>query len=145
MTETATTATTAKTTRRGALAAAGIVVRDLERSVAFYTSVVGMQETQRFDVPDMKLEEVIMAYPGSPTAALVLMHYTDSGEVDRSYVDIGGKLVFSVDDPVALIDAARADGCEVVREPEKVPGFGLLGFVKDPDGYALEVLQLRSA
>jgi lactoylglutathione lyase len=123
-----------------AFAATGIVVSDLERSVEFYTSVVGMKETQRFDVPDMHLLEVIMSFPGGGGGALVLMKYTDDAPHD--YVDIGGKLVFSVDDPVALIEAARAAGCEVIREPAENPGFGILGFVNDLDGYALEVLQL---
>lgn len=125
---------------RGALAAAGIVVADLDRSAEFYAAVMGMRETQRFDVPAMHLQEVIMAFPGSPGAALVLMRYTD--EAERAYVDIGGKLVFSVDDPAAVVERARAAGGQVLREAEPSPGFGVVGFVTDLDGYALEVLAL---
>jgi len=128
---------------RGAFAATGIVVEDLDRSVEFYRSVLGMEDVQRFDVPDMQLQEVVMSFPGSRGAAIVLMHYTDG--TDRRYVDVGGKLVLTVPDPGAVVEAARTAGCEIVREPEETPGFGLLAFAKDPDGHTLELLQLRGA
>src|SRR4051812_45486824 len=139
MTETAAVGTAETVSVRGSIAATGIVVRDLERSGAFYSKVLGMQELQRIAVPDMHLAEVIMSFPGSRGGALVLRRYTD--DVARDYVDIGGKLVLSVDDPAALVEAARSAGAEVIREPAEYPGFGLIGFVADPDGYALELVQ----
>lgn len=125
------------------LAAVGIVVQDLERAVSFYTDIVGMKEWQRVDVPDKALVESILQFPGSPGAAVVLMHFADGA--DHSYVDVGGKLAFRVDDVVSLVETVRAAGGEVTREPSEYPGFGLIGMVKDPDGYTLELVQSRSA
>jgi len=118
----------------------GIVVADIDRSIAFYRDVVGMQERRRFDLPAMHLLEVVMGFGAEGGgAALVLMHYTD--KTDRRYVDIGGKLVIGATDPAAVVDAARAAGCEIVAEVSEFPGFGLIGFIKDPDGYSVEVLE----
>ena len=52
------------------------------------------------------------------------------------------KLVFSVPDPLALMNRIRAEGLEVTREPAPFPGFGdmLIGFAKDSDGYVVELL-----
>ena len=122
----------------GAFVATGIVVDDLDRSIAFYTDVVGMQEQRRIDVPDMSLIEVMMGFAGRRGPALILMRYTDGPP--RRYVDIGGKLVVSVADSTAVLEAARAGGGTVSREPKAYPGLGLIGFITDPDGYTIEVI-----
>lgn len=125
-----------------AMAAIGIVVKDLERALSFYTDVVGMKEVQRVDVPDKSLVESILQFPGPPGPAVVLMHFSDGA--DHSYVDVGGKLVFRVDDVVRMVEVARAAGSEVTREPSEYPGFGLIGMVKDRDGYTLELVQAQA-
>ena len=121
-------------------AATGIVVQDLDRSVDFYTNVMGMDELQRVDVPDLKLREAILSY-GGRGAALVLMQYLDGSDPGGygSPGAPGGKIVVSSDDPVALVGAVREAGGTVVREPRDT-GFGLVGFVQDPDGTAIEVM-----
>jgi lactoylglutathione lyase len=121
------------------LRSVGIVVRDLDRSLGFYTDVIGMKEEHRVDVPDHGLVESILRFPGPWNPAVVLMHYSDGA--DHSHVDVGGKLVFQVDDAVGLAEAVRAAGGEVTREPSPYPGYGLIGMVKDPDGYTLELIQ----
>lgn len=121
------------------LAAFGVVVEDLERSIRFYTDVIGMKEAHRVDVPDLGLVESIMSFPAGVGSSLVLMHFDDGA--DHSYVDIGGKIVVAVDDAVAMTEAARAAGSEVTREPSEYPGFGLIAMVKDPDGYTVEIVQ----
>lgn len=121
-------------------AATGIVVEDLDRSVRFYTDVIGMQELQRVDVPDLKLQEAILSF-GGRGAALVLMEYAPGADPGGfgSPGASGGKIVVSTEDPAALIDAVRAAGGTVVREPEN-SGFGMVGFVQDPDGIAIEII-----
>ncbi len=128
----------AEKTRSRSVAAVGIVVRDLDRSIDFYTSILGLQETQRVDVPHMNLFEVILTFPGSRGAAVVLMQYTD--DADRSYKDDGGKVVLWVGECVAVAEAARAAGYEVTREPGESPGFGMIAMVKDPDGRTVELM-----
>jgi len=128
----------AGTTPTRSLAAVGIVVQDLDASIDFYTSIVGMQEAQRIDVPDKKLVEVVLTFPGSRGAAVVLMQFSD-GE-DRSYKDDGGKVVLQVGDCVAMTEAARAAGRGVTREPAEYPGFGMIAMVQDPDGRTVELI-----
>jgi lactoylglutathione lyase len=119
------------------LGAVGIGVSDLDRSVDFYTRVLGMQAMQTFKLDYM--DEVVVAHEGRN--AVVLMHYTDGSA--RNYKDNPVKLVFYVTDPKAAVDAIRADGLEVTREatPIETLGGAIVGLAKDPDGYVLEFLQ----
>jgi lactoylglutathione lyase len=128
----------AETTRSRSLAAVGIVAQDLDRTIDFYTSIIGLQEVQRIDVPDKNLLEVILTFPGGRGAAVVLMQFSD--EADRSYKEDGGKLVFQVGDCIAVTEAARAAGHEVTREPGEYPGFGTIAMVLDPDGRTIELI-----
>ncbi len=128
----------AETTRTPSFAAVGIVVQDLDRAIEFYTSIVGMKEVQRVDVPDKCLLEVILTFPGAGGGAVVLMQFSDAE--DRSYKDDGGKLVVQVGDCVATTEAARSAGHEVTREPGEYPGFGIIAMIKDPDGRTVELI-----
>lgn len=121
-------------------AATGIVVQDLERSVRFYTRAIGMEEVRRVDVPALDLREVVLNF-GGRGAALVLMQYTAGVNAgDRGSPGApGGKIVVSSDDPVALVQAVRDAGGTVLREPGATR-FGLIGFVRDPDGTTIEVV-----
>jgi lactoylglutathione lyase len=116
-------------------------VANLERSVDFYTRVLGMKKQQTFKLPHM--DEVVVGYEGR--TAVVLMHYTD-GSVQH-YKDNPVKLVFTVTDAKALANAIRADGGEITREPEPLPDFGntIIGLAKDPDGYVIELMQPQVA
>jgi lactoylglutathione lyase len=119
------------------LGAVGIGVSDLERSVDFYSRVVGMSVTQTFKLDYM--DEVVLAFEGR--TAVVLMHYTDGSA--RNYRDNPVKLVFYVVDPVTISDRIKAEGLEIVREPIPMASMGgaLLGLAKDPDGYIVELIQ----
>ena len=120
------------------LAAVGIVVQDLDKSIDFYISIIGMQEAQRIDVPDKSLVEVVLTFPGSRGAAVLLMKFND--DEDRAYRDDGGKVVLQVGDCVGVTEAARAAGYEVTREPGEYPGFGTIAMVSDPDGRTVELV-----
>ena len=117
--------------------ATGVGVSDLRRSTDFYTEVFGMTVVTKFKLPDM--EEIILSFGRG--AALVLMCHVDGSGHDLA--NTGGKLVFYVADPVATAQLARERGAEVVREPTPIPEFNdaVVGFVKDPDGHLLELLQ----
>jgi predicted enzyme related to lactoylglutathione lyase len=128
----------AEATRPRHVAAVGIVVQDLDRSIDFYSSIIGMQEAQRIDVPDKSLLEVVLTFPGSRGAALLLMKFGDGA--DRAYRDDGGKVVLQVGDCVGVTEAARAAGYDVTREPGEYPGFGTIAMVSDPDGRTVELV-----
>jgi lactoylglutathione lyase len=125
----------AKTLNR--MAAVGVGVADLARSVEFYTKVMGMKQMQEFNLPHMK--EVVLGYKGD--VAVVLMHYIDGST--QHYANNPVKLVFNIDDPDSLAEKIRAAGLEVTRWPEPLPEFGntIVGLAKDPDGYVIEMLK----
>lgn len=122
---------------RDNLGAVGIGVSDLERSVDFYTRVVGMKEMQRFKLDHM--DEVIVGFEGRTVVAL--MHWTDGSE--QHYRGNPVKLVFYVTDPAATAARIRAEGLTIIREPTPLPEFGnmIVGLAEDPDGYVVELLQ----
>jgi lactoylglutathione lyase len=119
------------------LGAVGIGVSDMDRSVDFYTRVVGMSVTQTFKIDYM--DEVVLAFEGR--TAVVLMHYTDGSA--RNYKDNPVKLVFYVTDPKAVTERIRADGMEITREPAPIDTLGgtVIALAKDPDGYTVELIQ----
>ncbi len=124
-----------------AMAAVGIGVSDMKRSVDFYTRVLGMKQMQTFKLPHM--DEVVVGYEGR--TAVVLMHYTDGSA--QHYKNNPVKLVFTVTDAKALAEAIRADGGEITREPEALAEFNntIIGLAKDPDGYVIELMQPQVA
>jgi predicted enzyme related to lactoylglutathione lyase len=114
----------------------GIVVRDLDVAQRFYEAVLGLKESNRIRVDSMGMEEIIMVAPGRG-GALILMQYDDG----RAHVEVGQKLVFTVASPAAVADAAVEAGGKVVFPPTLMKGFGAtIGFVEDPDGHQIEVL-----
>ncbi|QGG94989.1 VOC family protein [Actinomarinicola tropica] len=124
------------------MGAVGIAVSDLDRSVDFYTRVLGMTVLTTFELPHM--DEAVVGW-GRRGAAVVLMRYTDGS--DPTTRDLPVKLVLYLDDPVAAADRIRAEGLPIEREPAPVPQLGgaVVGFAKDPDGYTLELLESPDA
>lgn len=127
------------TTPTSRFGATGIAVTDLERSVDFYTRVVGMTSLLTLHLSYM--DEVIVGFDAGRGASLALMRYTDGSEPSHRGTPV--KLVFYVPDPKDLAARIRAEGCEVVREPEPVPELGdvVVGFARDHDGCLIEILQ----
>jgi lactoylglutathione lyase len=126
----------AKARSRNVIGAFGIGVSDLERSVDFYSRVLGMVEQRRIKVAYM--DEVVIGFEGRPP--LVLMHYTDGSA--QNYTNNPIKLVMFVDDPKACTERVRAEGLAVIREPSASPEMGgaIIALAKDPDGYVLEFI-----
>lgn len=122
----------------------GLGVSDLAKSVDFYTRVLGMEQVQTFELDYM--DEVVVAFPaagGGHGHRLVLMHWKDGSE--RNYRGNPVKIVWQVADARAIAEKARAAGYPVTREPgvSKAPGSkNIVGFIEDPDGYQIELLQL---
>ena len=119
------------------LTAVGIGVSDLARSADFYERVLGMKQTQTFNLDHM--DEIVLAHEGRN--AVVLMHWKDGSA--RNYRDNPIKLVFQVTDAGRLIEGIRADGLAIPMEPAAYPGMGgaIIGIGLDPDGYVIELIQ----
>lgn len=121
------------------LGAVGIGVSDLDRSVKFYTEVLGLTAFQTINLKHMS--EVVMGFKGTRSASLVLMNFIDDS--NPNYTDNPVKLVFYKDDAKATIAAIGEAGYEIVSEPTPYESMGnaLIGFGKDPDGYLVEIIQ----
>ena len=119
-------------------------VGDLERSLIFYTEVLGMRLLRRKDYPDGRFTLAFVGYGDeSSTAVLELTHNwdTSSYEIGTGY----GHIALGVDDIHATCEAMAAKGGRVVRPPGAMKhGTTVIAFVEDPDGYKVELIQLAS-
>ena len=119
-------------------------VGNLERSLAFYTEVLGMQLLRRRDNPEHRYTLAFVGYgPESETAVLELTHNwdTDAYELGNAY----GHIAIGCDEVAATCAAIRERGGRVVREPGPVKGGStVIAFVEDPDGYRIELIERPS-
>jgi lactoylglutathione lyase len=118
-----------------------IRVGDLDRSIRFYTNVLGMRELRRKDYPDGRFTLAFVGYGDeSEQAVLELTHNWDT----KAY-DLGngfGPVAIAVPDAAKACEAVKAQGGKVTREagPMKFGG-SVIAFVEDPDGYKIEFIQ----
>lgn len=117
-------------------------VGDIDRSVAFYTTHLGMKETRRRDVPDGKYTLVFLGYEAGGTEIELTYNYgVDSYDMGKAF----GHLAIGVPDIYATCERMRAAGVNISREPGPVKfGTTLIAFVDDPDGYKIELIQRGS-
>lgn len=115
-------------------------VTDLQKSISFYTEILGMHLLRRKDFPDGKFTLAFLGYGDeSENTVLELTHNweTSAYELGNAY----GHIAIEVEDVYAACDAIKAKGGEVVREAGPMKhGSTILAFVKDPDGYMIELL-----
>jgi lactoylglutathione lyase len=116
-------------------------VNDIERSLAFYTGVLGMQEQQRFDLAD-GVKEVILAFPESKGAGVILMWNTRPVTYTRG--DSYSRFVMMVTDLDAALQHLQSNSVKVTKATTEI---GALRYcmIEDPDGYTIEVLQIKRA
>lgn len=119
-------------------------VGDLERSLAFYTEVLGMKLLRRKDYPDGKFTLAFVGYqPESEGAVLELTHNWDTSSYDLG--DAYGHIALEVDDAYAACEKIKQKGGRVVREAGPMKhGQTVIAFVEDPDGYKVELIQANS-
>jgi lactoylglutathione lyase len=119
-------------------------VGDLERSLRFYTEVLGMGLLRRKDYPEGRFTLAFVGYGSErETTVLELTHNwdTDRYELGSAY----GHIAIGVQDIVATCDAIAAAGGRVVRPPGPVKhGTTVIAFVEDPDGYRIELIEISS-
>lgn len=116
-------------------------VADLERALHFYTTVLGMRLLRRKDYPDGRFTLAFVGYQDESEGAVLELTWnwdTHGYELGDAY----GHIALGVDDVYAACERIRAAGGEIVREPGPMKhGRTVLAFVKDPDGYKIELLQ----
>ena len=116
-------------------------VGDLQRSIDFYTRVLGMQLLRESDNPEYKYRLAFVGYgPESETAVLELTYNygVDKYEMGTAY----GHIALGVPDAYAACEKIKAAGGKVTREAGPVKGgTTVIAFVTDPDGYKVELIQ----
>ena len=121
-----------------------IRVGDLDRSIRFYTEVLGMKVLRSKDYPDGRFTNTFVGYDDeSQAAVLELTHNWDT----KSY-DLGngyGHVALAVEDAYKACDEIRKRGGKVTREAGPMKhGTTVIAFVEDPDGYKIELIQRGS-
>jgi len=118
-------------------------VTDLEKSVAFYTGLLGMQELRRSEVPAGEYTLVFIGYGGE--AAHTVLELTYNWGVDKYEIGTAfGHLALGVPDIYATCDELRKSGVKISREPGPVKfGTTVIAFVEDPDGYKIELIERK--
>ena len=119
-------------------------VGDLDRSLLFYTEVLGMDLLRRKDYPSGRFTLAFVGYGDeSDTTVLELTHNWDTShyELGSAY----GHIALGVDDISTTCAAIEAKGGKVVREPGPMKhGNTVIAFVEDPDGYRVELIQISA-
>ena len=117
-------------------------VGDLERSIDFYTNVLGMRLLRRTDRPEQKYTLAFVGY--GDEAAHAVLELTYNYGVTRYDIGSGyGHVAIAVPDAAAACAAVRAKGGSVTREAGPVKGgTTVIAFVQDPDGYKIELIQM---
>ena len=122
-----------------------IRVGDLDRSVKFYTELLGMKELRRRDVPDGKYTLSFVGYADESSQAVVELTYNygvDTYELGNAF----GHLAIGVPDIKSAVEKVRGAGGKVTREPGPVKfGTTVIAFVEDPDGYKIELIERKPA
>ena len=119
-------------------------VGNLQRSIDFYTSVLGMKLLRTTDRPEQKYTLAFVGYGTNPEHAELELTYNygvDKYELGTAY----GHLAIGVDDVYGACERIRASGATITREPGPVKGgTTVIAFVQDPDGYKIELIQGRN-
>jgi lactoylglutathione lyase len=120
-------------------------VGDLQRSITFYTKVLGMRLLRTSENPEYKYTLAFLGYGTNPEHAeleLTYNHGVDHYELGTAY----GHIAIAVPDAKAACDQIRANGGAVTREAGPVKGgTTVIAFITDPDGYKVELIERAEA
>ncbi len=116
-------------------------VGELQRSIRFYTEVLGMKLLRTTDRPEQKYSLAFVGYDAESKQAALELTYNygvDRYELGTAY----GHVAIEVPNAASACDAVRRKGGKVTREAGPVKGgTTVIAFVEDPDGYKVELIQ----
>lgn len=119
-----------------------IRVKDLDKSIDFYTRLLGMKLTRRTDYPSGKFTLAFVGY--GEEADTTVIELTHNWEQEEPY-DLGagfGHLAIGVPDIYGTCGQLEAEGVKIPRPPGPMKhGGSVIAFVEDPDGYKIELIQ----
>ncbi len=119
-------------------------VGNLERSLAFYTQVLGMRILRRNEYPEGRFTLAFVGYEEEDQSALIELTHnwdTDHYEMGNAF----GHIAIAVEDAAAACMAIRERGGHVVRDAGPMKhGSTVIAFVEDPDGYRIELIEKKT-
>ena len=117
-------------------------VGDLQRSIDFYTRVLGMKLLRTTDRPEQKYTLAFLGFAANPEQAEIELTY-NYGVERYEHGTAFGHIALGVDDARAACERIRAAGGRVTRDAGPVAGGAtVIAFVEDPDGYKIELIEL---
>ena len=120
-------------------------VGNLDRSIKFYTEVLGMKLLRQSDNEEYKYSLAFVGYGEETDEAVIELTYNwgvESYELGTAY----GHIALEAEDIYATCDALRAAGAKITREPGPVKGgTTVIAFIEDPDGYKVELIEAKDA
>ena len=119
-----------------------IRVGDLDRSIKFYTEVLGLKLHRKKDFPDGKFTLAFLGYGGDsePFLELTCNWDTNKYELGHGY----GHMAFGVQDIYSACEKIKDHGGKVVRPPGPMKhGTTVIAFVEDPDSYRVELIERK--
>ncbi|CQC16060.1 lactoylglutathione lyase [Salmonella enterica] len=120
-------------------------VGDLQRSIAFYTNVLGMKLLRTSENPEYKYSLAFVGYGPETEEAVIELTYNwgvESYDMGNAY----GHIALSVDNAAEACERIRQNGGNVTREAGPVKGGStIISFVEDPDGYKIELIEAKDA
>jgi lactoylglutathione lyase len=119
-------------------------VGDLDKSLDFYTRILGMSLLRKSDYPEGKFTLAFVGYGAESEQAVIELTYNwgvDKYDLGNAY----GHIALEVEDAYAACDRIREAGGKVVREAGPMKhGNTVIAFVDDPDGYKIELIQRKN-
>ncbi len=118
-----------------------IYVADIERSERFYTEIIGLKVQSRTEIPDV--HEIVLAADNGGGRLQLAQRYVDGKPVDHGFAL--WKIYMNVDDCVATHKKAVDAGYTSTMEPARLDRWPVtVGFINDPDGYRIELIQTHA-
>jgi lactoylglutathione lyase len=119
-------------------------VSDLEASLRFYCDVLGMKLLRRQDYPGGEFTLAFVGYGDEASQTVIELTY-NWGRTEYTLGDGFGHIAIGVDDIYTTCEQIKAKGGKVVREPGPMKhGSTVIAFVEDPDGYKIELIELKT-
>jgi lactoylglutathione lyase len=116
-------------------------VGNLDRSIDFYTNILGMKVLRKHDYPDGKFSLAFIGYGDEKDHTVIELTYNwgvESYDLGNAY----GHIALEVDDAYQACEQVRAAGGKVIREAgPMMHGTTVIAFIQDPDGYKVEFIQ----
>ena len=118
-------------------------VRDLDKSIDFYTKFLGMTLLRKREVPEAKYTNVFVGYGPEDTHAVLELTYNWEQDEDYEIGTAYGHIALGVRGIYDICDKLEDAGVNIPRKPGPVKhGTTHIAFIEDPDGYKIEIVDL---